>query len=793
MITRVASRADRGEKGLGAERGAQQDGAQQCGAAEGTATNRVRVTVNRGLVAFALVWQGAWFAADPALWPMNQASAVSAVLITGVLVTIPCIVITTWGRWASPSWAQRMAWVNIALLALASCAMLSVDVIDISNDWVAGASLVNLSVAAAGLFLPARIGIPAIAFIIIGEFVILTGRSGLGVEAPSLMSDALYAAYALAIGSAAAGSRFALERSTVRAEQARASIDVAESAAQRIQARTDRLLEQEIKVHETALNTLTAIGRGGISGEVSMQHRIQVRADEAGRVLSALARADSEDPFESMSGSGRASVFDLSQSIEDLRIAGIDVRIAGRFPDAMPQQVQGAFTAAMREALSNTARHAHATSVRIRISRGSWRHGSMRVRVVISDDGRGFSPESVAGGFGIQRAIEGSLRRVGGHAEVSSAPDRGTRVEMEWPASAGETPRDSSYLVSTVRSVAGPALFAIWVFSALSLLTTVGSVENPALDLLAFGAYSAMVAVVVHQARFGFLRWPVVVVMAVAAPLVYRMQDAALGSVPQDPWNEWSSEALVAIMFVVAATGPLWAWAVVLGSWLITQGDVVTELTQPGTAVIAAGAILGFSLHRSVRDYHLRLEELVIAQRSVDSTLADAQSLALRYASVASSGVLELLERVAEGSADPSSPEVREACTLHERHIRSLMRMDPARRDFDAALVALSDHACTRGVLLDVVVPEGLPDIGGAVLRSNPGPFELVDMMERGATARLSAHIDGDRIALRCVGACPGVTSIGASTFPGGDIVMVDQETATCMWEVVVDASGDRG
>jgi hypothetical protein len=209
--------------------------------------------------------------------------------------------------------------------------------------------------------------------------------------------------------------------------------------------------------------------------------------------------------------------------------------------------------------------------------------------------------------------------------------------------------------------------------------------------------------------------------------------------------------------------------------------------------VIAAGAILGFSLHRSVRDYHLRLEELVIAQRSVDSTLADAESLAVRYASVASSGVLELLERVAEGSADPSSPEVQEACMLHERHIRSLMRLDPARREFDVALVALSDHACTRGVLLDVVVPEGLPDLGTDVLTASSGPFRLLDLMGRGATARFSAHIDGDRIALRCVGACPGISSIGGPTLPGGDIVMVDQETFTCMWEVVVDASGDRG
>lgn len=749
--------------------------------------------VNRGLVAFALVWQGAWIATDPSLWPTHQVSVTSAVLCTGVLLTIPAIIITTWGRAWFRRWARLAVALNIVLLALTSFAMLGVDLLDVPNDWVAGASLVNLSAATAGLFLPMRIAVPVIIVIVAGEFVILTGRGGLGVEAPSLTSDALYAAYALAIGSAAAGSRYALSRSTMRAEQARASIGAAESAAQRIQERTDLLLAEEIKVHETALNTLTAIARGGIADDATMQQRIRVRADEAARVLGSLAQARDGEAFGADMARVEPATVDIDASVEDLRVSGVDVRMAGRLPEHLPVQVRWALLAAMREALSNVSRHAHATQVRIRISHGASRDGGMRVRIVISDNGVGFDPDEQPRGFGIQHAMDGALRNVGGRAFIRSAPTSGTRVAMEWPSQDHDAERLPSFLVSVVRSVALPVLFTIWVFSGLSLATTITKVDVPVLDVLAFGTYTAVLLLIVHQSRFGFLRWPVVVIIAAAGPLIYWLQDAALGTVPADQWNEWSSEALVAIMFVVAATGPLWSWVVVLGSWLITQGDVLTELTQPGTAVIVAGAILGYSLHRSVRDYQMRRDELAIAQRFVDASLADAQSLVARYASVSGSGVLELLERVAEGSVDPSSVEVRDSCRVHERHIRSMMGLDPARRQFDASLTSLSDQACERGVLLDIVVPDGLPDLGAEVIGEESGACALLGRMEPGSTARFSAHHEGDRVTLRCVGVCPDIGSIEAGSYSGGDIVLVDRETHTCMWEVIVDASGDRG
>ncbi len=517
-----------------------------------------------------------------------------------------------------------------------------------------------------------------------------------------------------------------------------------------------------------------------------------MRAAEAGQVLRSLARANpvlADEPLRD----DVADVWEgIASGIDDLRLTGVDARVSGRLPDATPRQVRAALVAATREALSNVQRHAHATNARVRITRSSQQDGSLHVRIVITDDGTGFNPALTSQGFGIDHAIQGSMLSVGGNAHLTSSAEKGTRVELEWPSPTPASQGESSFSAAAVRSVAVPVLASMWLFSALSLVSTIGRVQTPGLDLAAFIAYSMLVLIVVNQAQHGFLRWPVVLAVTVAAPFVYRLQEASLGPSLQDPWSEWSSEALVALMFVTTATGPLWAWTIVLASWLFMQGDVLTELTQPGTAVIAAGAILGLSLHRSVRDYQLNSREFVIARGSVDATRAVAQSLAARYASVAESGVLDLLERVADGAIDPSSPVVQEACRLHERHIRSLMRLDPARREFDRALIVLSDLACTRGVLIDVVVPDGLPDLGGDVLTARPGPFDLVELMERGASARITAHMDRDRISLRFVGRCPGFSKMAETEVQGGSIVMVDDDTQTFMWEVILDAPGDR-
>ena len=748
-------------------------------------------SVGRGLVAFAVIWQTAWLLTNPALWPIGQASLASAILISVVLVTLPLIVVTTWGRWASKRWNRIVLWINIGALALAAMTLLAVDIQGTPNDWVAGASLINLTVVAAGLFLPLRVAIPVIGLVIASEFVILTGRSTLGVEAPSLVSDALYAANALALGCAAAGSRFALDRSTMRAENARRSIVEAESTAHNLHARTSHLLQQEVKVHETALNTLTAIGRGGLPNRGVMQERIRERAREASTVLAALAGEEVIASPLATRGIRRASEHALFECIADLRMSGVSVKTRGRLPSDLPDRVASVFVAAIRESVINVQRHADASHVRIRIERSQTRSGFPQVKALVSDNGVGFSPGETQPGFGIAQVIEGSISSIGADAAVSSTVGQGTQVRLVWPGAAHTLVPESHFGVEAVRGVALPALVSMWVLSGISLGATWGQASAPGIDVLAFAMYTALSILVIRQALNGFLRWPIVAVVALAAPVIYRVQESSLGVASSALWSEWASEALLALLFIIAATGPWFAGFVALGSWLITQG-AITELTQPGTAVIVAGTILGLSLRRSVQDYMMQEQELVRAEQSVADMRVDELRLASRYSTLSNSGVVKLLDDVAHGVVDPAAPEIQAACLLHERHIRALMRLDPSLRTFDADIVRLSDVAHATGVFLDVVLPEGLPDLGPNVLDTEPGPAFLIAHMDPGSTARLSVHREGERVFVRCVGQVPRLSTMTLKTFPGGRMLMLDAATDTCMWEVAVDAPSNR-
>ena len=89
-----------------------------------------------------------------------------------------------------------------------------------------------------------------------------------------------------------------------------------------------------------------------------------------------------------------------------------------------------------QEALRNVVSHSGATRVRL-VARVS----DNVARVVVDDDGRGFTPEQIErtssdGHFGL-RALSGLVADAGGKLSVLSAPGAGTRVEVKLPISAG--------------------------------------------------------------------------------------------------------------------------------------------------------------------------------------------------------------------------------------------------------------------------------------------------------------------------------------------------------------------
>ena len=117
--------------------------------------------------------------------------------------------------------------------------------------------------------------------------------------------------------------------------------------------------------------------------------------------------------------------------------AGIDLRLDLAHVEWHPRE-QLLFSAA-RELLSNVVRHSEATSATVRLAqRDGW------IELAVEDDGQGFAPERLG-----ERLAEGHVglasQRVrveaaGGTMDVTSAPGRGTRVEIRLPYGVGPLP-----------------------------------------------------------------------------------------------------------------------------------------------------------------------------------------------------------------------------------------------------------------------------------------------------------------------------------------------------------------
>lgn len=114
---------------------------------------------------------------------------------------------------------------------------------------------------------------------------------------------------------------------------------------------------------------------------------------------------------------------------------GIRVLVIGDDPNPRPPaNVETALFRGTQEALTNVAKHAKASTVEIRIA-----VDPETIRVSIVDDGIGFVPADIlapgdAGGWGLLGMSE-RMKLLRGHLDVTSAPDRGTRIQMEVPTS----------------------------------------------------------------------------------------------------------------------------------------------------------------------------------------------------------------------------------------------------------------------------------------------------------------------------------------------------------------------
>jgi signal transduction histidine kinase len=94
-----------------------------------------------------------------------------------------------------------------------------------------------------------------------------------------------------------------------------------------------------------------------------------------------------------------------------------------------PQDVEAAVYFSCLEALQNVGKYAEASAVTVRLSQD----GAV-LRFEVSDDGRGFDPDAVAYGSGLQ-GMSDRIEAVGGRLDVRTAPGKGTTISGTVPVS----------------------------------------------------------------------------------------------------------------------------------------------------------------------------------------------------------------------------------------------------------------------------------------------------------------------------------------------------------------------
>lgn len=99
--------------------------------------------------------------------------------------------------------------------------------------------------------------------------------------------------------------------------------------------------------------------------------------------------------------------------------------VMGRIDSPPRGDEAAALAGAVREALTNTRKHARASRVVVRVEA---RDGVASVSV--TDDGVGMQTTRPSGGLGLQGSIIGRMGDVGGHAAVESRPGSGTRITL---------------------------------------------------------------------------------------------------------------------------------------------------------------------------------------------------------------------------------------------------------------------------------------------------------------------------------------------------------------------------
>jgi anti-sigma regulatory factor (Ser/Thr protein kinase) len=177
-------------------------------------------------------------------------------------------------------------------------------------------------------------------------------------------------------------------------------------------------------LHDTALQILEFIAGDGFGTGLSSRKIASLAGRAAHDLRRWVAAVDEPSPAELLP--------ELELIAEQAR--SLDPRVelvVGEVGSPPTSEQVEALAGAVREAVTNARKHAHASHVIVRVEC----YADGRTAVTVTDDGIGIDPERArnASGLGVKGSIVGRMKRVGGHASLNGAPGGGTRVTLVTP------------------------------------------------------------------------------------------------------------------------------------------------------------------------------------------------------------------------------------------------------------------------------------------------------------------------------------------------------------------------
>ncbi len=201
-----------------------------------------------------------------------------------------------------------------------------------------------------------------------------------------------------------------------------------QNALQQERARIAKDMHDDIGARLTQIGILTEVFARGKSPQVAeLPSRINSLTRDVVQALDEIVwavnpRNDSLEPLVR---------YLLNYAEEYLAGCAISCRTdaPGRFPERpVPSDTRHNFYLAVKEALNNIVKHASATEVRIEV-----KFSDRNLEFSLHDNGRGLpEPSRLRPGEGLEN-LQRRLESVGGHTEISNAPEGGCRVRFVLP------------------------------------------------------------------------------------------------------------------------------------------------------------------------------------------------------------------------------------------------------------------------------------------------------------------------------------------------------------------------